>query len=530
MRKLCAVISVLALAVLVPALVMASGGSEGPATATSGPIEVHTGQEQINNAKWAPGESQQDNMWTRLWLKEHNVKVVVDWVSAEYTTNLNLVIASGKLPDAFVVNAVQLNQLAAANQLADLKPSFDKYASPGYRKMMEANKNIVETATFNGKLLALPRLHYGFETSTPHVWARKDWMAKAGIKVTSLKSVDDFEKMMDTFRKSFGAEFGIMEDKTLYVFFQLSAMFHSYPQIWVNDASGKIVYGATLPETKTALAKWAAWYAKGYIRSDFVTLDNPAMRQDAYKGRVGIFGGENWAGWWFGSDMVKNQGDDTYFMPLDLPTIDGRKVMYPTAFQNDGYHVVRAGYAHPEVIVKLTNTYIHVLDEAILDGSMKIEQVLPFNTNDMHHVTGPFKVHFAHYRDIQEVSKSVNTGVVKLNSGNAYTFYNEIMKWVKDRDFVGLGRYIQMGDAESSLVHALKHVDDGHLLFSKMWGAAPQKLIDYGTTLDDLLLEGYTKIITGVQPVSYYDTLIQNWRRAGGDEATAAVNTAYGKK
>jgi putative aldouronate transport system substrate-binding protein len=180
--------------------------------------------------------------------------------------------------------------------------------------------------------------------------------------------------------------------------------------------------------------------------------------------------------------------------------------------------------------VKLVNDYIYVLDESIAAGGMTIDQVLPFNTNDMHHVTGPFKVEFAHYRDIQEVSTAVKTGVAKFSSGNGTLFYNEIRKYLDKKDLVGFGRWIQMGDAESSLVHALKHVDNKQLLFTKMWGVAPQELRQAGSTLDDLLLEGYTKIITGVEPIAYYDTLIQNWRKAGGDTVPAAVNKTYGKK
>ena len=49
-----------------------------------------------------------------------------------------------------------------------------------------------------------------------------------------------------------------------------------------------------------------------------------------------------------------------------------------------------------------------------------------------------------------------------------------------------------------------------------------------GTTLDDILTEGFTKIITGEVPVDYFDTLVEEWRTAGGDTATKEVNEMYG--
>jgi putative aldouronate transport system substrate-binding protein len=290
------------------------------------------------------------------------------------------------------------------------------------------------------------------------------------------------------------------------------------------------VYGATLPETKAALAKFADWYKKGYIRPDFATLNSSAMFEDAYNGRTGMYTQQNWAGWQVGADMVKNQGQNTFFIPFNLPSEGGKKIMYPIKFPNSVYSVVNKNYDHPEVLIQLVNSYIHVLDEAMVDGSMKIDEVLPFNTNDMHHVTGPFKVHFQHYNDIKEVSTAIATGVPKFSTGNAYLFHSEIRKWIDKGDMVGLGRYIQMGMPWSSLVHALEHVDGKHLLFDKVWGVPPQAARDYGSTLDDLLIEGYTQIITGKQPVGYYDELIQNWRKAGGDTVTAEVNAMYGKK
>lgn len=507
---------------------MAGGEQEGAEAAQAGPTEVRVALPEIVNATFAEGEDMTDNLWTRRFEEEHNVKVVVDWVSAEYETSLNLAIAAGTLPDMFTANPVQFNQLVEARQLQDLKAAYEAHASSGLRKMMEANQSIVETTMFDGEMLAVPRLHYGYETMTSFVWARKDWAQDMGV--TALDSIQDFETMMETFQSEYGADFGVMLDQTLRSFFQMSPAWHSYPQLWVEGPDGSIVYGATLPETRDALAQWAEWYEEGFIRPDFATLTTSAMLEDAYNGRAGIYSQQNWAGWQVGADMIRNQGDETYFIPFDLPSVDGGKVMYPIQFPNNVYSVVRDGYEHPEVLVKLVNTYVHVLDEAMVQGTMEIDEVLPFNTNDMHHITGPFKVHFNHYRDVSEVSTAVATGEEIFNSGNAYLFYNEIRKWLDNQDLVGLGRYIQMGEPWSSLVLALDHVDNEHLLFTKMWGAPPQAVRDYGSTLDDLLVEGYAKIITGTEPVSYYDTLIEEWRRAGGDQVTAAVNQMYGDR
>lgn len=489
------------------------------------PVQIVVAINEVTNATFAEGEDMTDNLWTRKWKEDFNIEVIVDWVSNEYETKLNLAIASNTLPDAFWCNQVQFNELAQAGHIQDLQGVYDKYASPGLKRMMENNKDILETAIFDGKLLGMPRLHYGYETLTPHLWARKDWVEEAGV--TEVKSIEDLESLMDTFMSNNSAEFGIMLDRDLNTFYQMAPTFHSYPTIWVDGPDGEIVYGGILPETKDALAKWAEWYKKGYVRQDFSTLDSPAMLQDAYNGRVGIYAQQNWAGWNVGKDMVDNQGPDTYFIPFNLPTVDGEKIYYPVAFPNNVYNVVREGYEHPEVLIKLINSYINILDESVVEGTMTIDEVLPFNTNDMHHVTGPFKVEFDHYNDIKQVQEAVKTREEKFTTGNSYLFYKEIEKWLDNGDLTSLGRYIQMGYEKGSLVLALDHVDNDHILRSKIWGARPQAMLDYGSTLDDILKEGYTKIITGLEPVDYFDTLVEEWKTAGGDEVTKAVNDAY---
>ena len=108
MRKLCAALA-LVLVIAVPATVMA-GGQQGSTTGSDGPIEISVGYTEVVGAVWADGEDQTDNLWTRLWEEEYNVKVITEWVSSEYDTTLNLAIASKKLPDAYIANPVQFQQ------------------------------------------------------------------------------------------------------------------------------------------------------------------------------------------------------------------------------------------------------------------------------------------------------------------------------------------------------------------------------------------------------------------------------------
>jgi putative aldouronate transport system substrate-binding protein len=523
MKKILGILLVLMIAFSL----FANGGKE--AAVTDEAIKVSIAYPEIVNATFAPGESMEDNLWTRLYKEKFNIEVETAWVSIEYDTKLNLAIASNDLPDLFRCNLVQFEQLAAGKMLADITDAYETNASASMRKMMNNNADIFETVKKGGKLYGIPQLHYGYETSTPHLWMRKDWLEKSGITDADVSSVDDYEAIMDSFMNDYGAEFGIMLERDLFNFYLAAPMFHAYPEIWVKGPKGDIVYGATLPEMKTMLAKFAEWYQEGYIRKDFAMLESQAMFEDAYNGKVGTYFQHNWAGWQVGKDMVTNQNPDAYFVSMPMPSIDNQKTYYSITFPNTNNNVASAKSKHPEVLITLINNYIDVLDDSINAGTMTVEEVLPFNTNDMHHVTGPAKVMFQHYYDIQEVNAAIKTRNEKFSTGNAYLFYTEIMKYINNGDLTSLGRYIQMGYDKSSLVRAIEHIDGDHLMKSELWGLQPEALLDYGSTLNDLLKEGYTQIIMGLEPVDYYDALIEKWKTAGGAEVTAAVNEMYGK-
>jgi putative aldouronate transport system substrate-binding protein len=49
---------------------------------------------------------------------------------------------------------------------------------------------------------------------------------------------------------------------------------------------------------------------------------------------------------------------------------------------------------------------------------------------------------------------------------------------------------------------------------------------EYGAMLMDLRNTAFMQIITGAQPLSYFDEFVTQWRRLGGDIITAEVNAA----
>ena len=495
------------------------------------PVTVHVAVEEIQQAVFAEGESAYDNLWTRRWKELYNVEVIVDWSSSDYTTKLNLAMASNEMPDMFRCDATQYMQLEAADMLEPLNAAYEdpKSISPGLKSMMDKNWDIMEiTMDDSGNILAMPQLHYGYECEPRHLWIRKDWAAAEGVTDETLKTIDDLTDLMARVKQNEGAEYGLHLYNNLNPFFWMCPAWHAAPKIWVEAEDGTLVYGSVQENMKPALEQFAAWYRDGYIRPDFASVTGTVANEDLFQGKVGIDMGANYYN--PNKTIAENFGDDAWSQSFPLPSVDGEKVMYACVLPNTVWNVVRKGCEHPEVLTKLMSDYAYVLNEWPLDPNVPAEEILPFSTHHMHHVVGPFKVMFESYQDVKDVVKAFETGVEEFSSGYGRNYYLDIKQWTDNHEYVNLPRYTQMGYATASLMRGDFYVDNDQILKDKLWGAKPQVLIDYGSTLDDLLLEGFSQIIMGVEDIDYFDALVDSWKMAGGDEVTQAVNEMYGNK
>jgi len=492
------------------------------------PVDIHIVSGAGNQIIFAEGEDWYDNLWWRYFREHYNVNVIVDWVSNEAGTKLNLAIASGDLPDAMSIGIDTMNKMIDAGMLAPLNDGYETCASDTLKRIMERSWNDVEIGMRDGVMYGMPRGSYGAETETSFFWARKDWVEDVGFD--TFETLEDVENLMETFREKEGAEYGLVLEKSLDSFYRSASIFKAQPRIWVEGEDGMLVYGSTQPEIKDALAWWAKLYENGYIRPDFAALDTAQSYEDVYNSKTGITCTHQWAGWVYGQDMIKNQGDNTYLIPYDMPKdIDGELVQFPMKLLVSDFNVVRSGYEHPDVLVKLMSAYSYILNEATALGEMTTEEVLPFNTNEMQHVPDAFKFMFPSYDDARDVSHALATGEEVFRSGYAMTFYTECKTWTDDGNPTGLGRYLQMGPG-GSVTMACDQLDRGQIHYDALWGTKPQELLDYGSTLDDMLTEGFTEIIMGNETVDYFDTIVENWKAAGGDIVTTAVNEMYGNK
>lgn len=489
-------------------------------------VTITTVTSEYASAGYPEGDDITNNVWTRAYKDEFNVELVTEWVSDEYNTKINLQIAEGNLPDVFHVNSAQLEQLVNADMIWDLTEVFDTYASDLVKGYAAADPESFNAGKRNGKLYGMSQLNWGIIDQPDFVWIRKDWKEEQNLP--DPKSMDDVVNICRTFMEAYGG-YGMAAEQKLDHLNLLAVAWGAHPDLWLEDENGEIVYGSIQPEMKDAVAAWAEWYKEGILSPDFTTTDFAKMNEDVVAGNVGVEPFYQWWGYNPGVDLVSNLGTEAIFEPYLIPSANGEEVIHSIFFPGDSYTVVSKKCEHPEAAVKLINYYGYMVDEST--GVEDPETISAFMDNDIKHTVGAFRIlnPDSDYKEYVNVSHALETGDTSgLISSGMWQKYNNSVDWKENGTPGNTGDYMQQGHDKCAFAQAIKVLDDEKYIKSKLWGVTPDALLNAGSTLDDILTEGFTKIIIGEEPIDYFDTVVENWKRAGGDQATTEMNEMYG--
>ena len=495
------------------------------------------------------GDTPENNQYTRYVKEQLNIDVEYIWTSstADYDQKVNLTIASNDLPDAMVVNLSQLTQMVQADQLADLTEVYNAYVSPSVKQMMDSSNGIaLEAVTFDGKIMAIPALTVpddGYQL----MWIRKDWLDKLGLPIPT--TIDEIEKTAEAFvtENVSGNEAGTIgilgpqNGGVLYADFQrptngnfafdpVFSAFRAYPGYWIKDASGNVVYGATQPETKAALAKLADWYKKGLIDPEMGVRKESAAPIAA--GNVGIYFGEWWNGYWPLPDAIKNDPTanwQAYAVPLDENGMWNPHQGTPAT----SFVVVRKDYEHPEAAMKIVNLFNR--DESKFDltkGSLANEVLrIPQAMYDEGNVTYQAlmdvlagKTQPEDYKDPKYAPyKLLADDVTKIKLVKLEPIDNmDIQYWNPEADFSAWSRMYSILVGDGAIYNPIGGSDKVNIVFSETYATTPT-MVDKWVNLKKLEDETFLKIILGQLPIDAFDQFVADWKAQGGDEITAEV-------
>lgn len=485
-----------------------------------------------------PGETIEDNRWTKAINEKLGINVKYAWtvkgneVSDAFVQKINVTLASGDLPDVVLVNPSQLKQLVDADMIEDMTQYYNDYASDTLKKWMtvEGDGNI-QSVIFDGKMMAVPE-PVSMNESTHYLWIRADWLKKLGLEPP--KTMDDLLKISEAFTtkdpdgNGKADTYGLPITKSLYNgcmgtegFF---AGYHAYPNMWIEDSTGKLVWGSVQPEVKVALQKLADMYKTGQIDKEFGIKDGGKVAELIAAGKYGIDFGQQWNPMY---PLISNYNNDKNADWTGYPIVsaDDKKVMVPLKFNQTRIFAVKKGYKHPEALVKLFNFYIENIWGESGDynkyfmprengnvGVWKFSPVCPGN---------PYN-NFNIFETLQEARK--NNDFTKL-TGDPKSVQANLEAYVKG-DTAQWG-WEKIYGVNGTFRNMEQYKANGQFLPEKFVGAPTKTMAEKKTTLEKMEKEMFIKIIMGAAPIDEFDKFVSDWNKLGGADMTKEVNDWY---
>ena len=489
------------------------------------------------------GDTPQNNQYIRYIKDQLNIDVDVTWTASnsDYDQKVSLAISSNSLPDGLLVNDTQFHAMARSQQLEDLTASYDTYASPVMKQMIGSSKGLaIQNVTFDGKMMGLTSVSDGDMLLT---WIRKDWMDKLNLKApTTMADLENIARQFvekDPGGNGPGNTIGITGPQSggaMYATFLTSGTnnfgfdsifnsFGSYPGWWVKDANGNPMYGSVAPETKPALAKLAQLYKDDIIDPEM------GIRKDAAEpiisGKSGIFTGGWWMGYYMLPDVIK-QNPAANFQAYPIPVSgDGSYAPHASA-ASYSYAVIRKGYEHPEVAIRLNNLLIR--DESTFDTSKgqigDYPLRIPFGMVDESIVTvnamkqvlsGEKKPEdfageqYIPYKLLKEDLARIKTVKKEPYDDMDIQYWDpkaDPSAWARSYSLmVGWGAFV---NAKYNPVYSLTYSRTDTI--DKRW-----------TNLKKLEDEAFMRIIMNNSPIDAFDSFVSDWKSQGGDQITKEV-------
>lgn len=506
------------------ATVVGVSGEDGPFAAYEETLKISMLYEKDPGVSYLNGDSIEDNVITRFIQEKLNISFDLSWQvdAGNYTTQLDLAIAGNSdLPDMFIVNKSQMYTLAAAGKIVDMAPYFEKYASDNLKAVLGFNDNEgIESATLLNGTYALP-LPNDVGDGASMVFIRKDWLDQLNLEAP--QNLNDLinvaQAFVDNDMSGRGNTIGLGLASDLgFTFDVFCNAYGAYPDLWIEDENGDLIYGSVQEEMRGALLTLQKMYKNGLIHKEFAAQDNTRLAQYVAQGRLGIFIGP----FWYNNNYIisnLNADPDAEWIAVSNLALDENSDVSSRAW-NTTYRwlAVSSDCGNPEAAVKLLNLWYEIWQGEFSDWFWDLQMSDDYYDIDLKEYAPVF---------FDPPLKNITLGV---QLRNAYETGD-----TSQLNAEGLYAYSQMVNDVGSAVNrsamltwygSFKNLSETYESFQYTAYRGPEDTMfsAMSKTLDELELKTFVNIIMGAD-ISEFDKFVQEWYATGGQTLAERVNS-----
>ncbi|MFC3798247.1 extracellular solute-binding protein [Cohnella sp. GCM10012308] len=436
---------------------------------------------------------------------------------AQTKDQFNLMMATGKLPDAIYTNwasnapdkAIKDGKIIRLNEL------IDQYA-PNLAQILKDKPNIRKLITTDeGNIYAFPLIG-----TDPPVYAynglmiRKDWLDKLNLAVPT--TIDEWEKALMAFRD--GDPNGNGKKDEIPYFYRQTDVESSYPFIGAYgiapgffQENGTVKYGPTEPAYKDYLTLMNKWYSEGLIDKDYLTSDTKIRDNKVLSDQLGALAG--WAGSGLGGYMQLKKDKDPSFKLVGTPFPSlkpGEKAISKgTAVITGLGTAISASVKNPEEIAAwldygygkdgslLYNFGVEGESYKLVDGKPQYTDLILHNPKNL------------------SVSQALSTYALQTSGGPFASDPEADRQWHSDPE-------------QSEAMAVWADADHSKDLPGSLLSADEQaKFASIMTDLNTYNSEMTNKFIMGQEPLSKFDDYVKTLKQLGIEEAIKLNQGAY---
>lgn len=507
-------------------------------------VVITVGREETANVTYDEGENSEDNYIVRYLEDKLNVdyQYAFSVDTSTYTTKVNMAIASGEIPEVMNVSYSQMVQLVDADAVEDMTDAFNTYASPNLKKCFDSTNGItMELGTFDGKLMGIGNISPGMD-AVPVLWVRGDWLEACGLEAPT--TWDEVVNVAKTFlEKNPGGQVntGIAVHNDIVQptggTYQMNAIFHyfgAFPEQWIYDENGEVVYGSITDQTRDALAAIAGLVQDGVLNASLAVMDDNQCYELIANNQCGMFWGAWWSGQWPVVNILGGMDDSATFVPvLTLANPETGKFDVCGMSPTTTFVVVKKGCSEEikEAVVKTLN-YQYDLDQAQAEGVRPNGMDSNFSwhyypINVLHcdydakekQIAGVMEVIAGNmdYEDLSGDGKTWYNGYTTVMNGSFREAYNTNQATANAWGWATGALCVQSAGDQVNMFPAASYADTPSM--EKLW-----------TAMETLEEEYFLKVVTGEASLDDWDSFVSEWKSLGGDTITAEMKEYVASK
>lgn len=480
------------------------------------------------------GDTLEDNPYTRYVKEKLNISFenVIEADGDDYKNQIALATASGDIPEMFTVTSYDtLVDLVENDMVTDMTEYYENYATDYYKSLYDSyDGRTIDMVTFDGKMMALPGTNA--DNSVPVLcWIRKDWLDKLNLNPDedgdlqiTLEDVENVAKQFIESDVSGKGTIGIALTEGVGDSEIFANANGGLVGKWIDNGDGTISWSTLSDANKNTWQLLNRWFKEGILDPQFGTRTWDDVTSLLIENKTGIaFGAWHMPDWRF--SHVKDANPEAEYIAYTVKDSNGT---VNTFHENNTSHfvVVKKGYENPEAAVKIMNVLFDDLARATEETAA---EVMKYVTDGGDNFTKPFqleclpsntpRVYFEEHQAVLkgEITPDQTTTAENKNSSKVMMEYLKDPENVTNDTRAGWSFYNSRIVGLGSSIGALQ-AKGNSIWISPLYPPTMPTMEQKKAALDTLELKAYIKIVTGEEPIEYFDQFVEDWLAYGGTE------------